>query len=204
MRNTRWRTAFLALLCLFLSVQSRGQDLYWTSFEFRNRSGPALDAPIFDAGGDRLFGTNYAVMLYGGRTVDALAPAMTASGAPAQTTVSVVFNGLPGYFYGGHVWLDIPYWEPKPWLQVRVWDTLLGPTYEEVSALGQGGYGESNLFQEQGGHQSFFGEPPVLPAPLRGLESFRLHEVPEPGAAGFALLGAAIVLSSRQRLRRRT
>ena len=55
------------------------------------------------------------------------------------------------------------------WLQVRAWDARLGATYEEVMALGIGGYGESPLFYAQGSNP--FKTLPEAPAPFIGLGS---------------------------------
>jgi len=88
------------------------------------------------------------------------------------------------------------------WLQVRAWDARLGSTYEEVLALGKGGYGESPLFYAQGNNPD--AEPPMSPAPLIGLQSFSLREVvPEPSTWTLLTLGGATLcwLSRRRRPR---
>jgi hypothetical protein len=70
--------------------------------------GVSIDAPVFDATGNRLEGTNYVAMLYGGRTTDSLAPAWFLEGYPMApvpfTRYSV--SGQAGYFwYPG--WVEI-------------------------------------------------------------------------------------------------
>lgn len=202
-RNLRMKTlTCLGLALVVLNLEA--QVAIPSTFMLSNRErGYGLDSPIFDADGRRLFGSNYVAILYAGPTPDALTPAWFSLGVPAQATVTVLSPDGAGYFRGTRTAYADVMWGQYAWLQVRVWDTLLGSTYDEVAALGQGGYGESNLFQARGGHDSVFGEPPTEPGALIGLESFRLHEVPEPSAAGLALLGAAVLFSSRQGLRRR-
>ena len=66
-----WLVAFMRnvtciwTLALVLSVNDSA--LSQSSFAFRNYNpGVGLDAPMFDEGGNRLFGTNYLAILYGG------------------------------------------------------------------------------------------------------------------------------------------
>ncbi len=166
-------------------------------FLFRNYGqfeGHLIDAPILDSAGNRLFGTNYAVELYGGPTPDSLQPAQARwTTGPARGTVTDRYLGQAGYF-SSDSFTDEAYVNLVPprgvaWLQVRTWDTRLGATYEDAVSAGNGGYGASNLFQAQGGSDSIFGEPPVFPKPLVGLESFRILEVPEPSSRILMLLG---------------
>lgn len=113
-----------------------------------------VDAPVFDADGNRLFGTNYLAAMYGGPSPDSLQPAFFRSDLPAQAPVTFLYAGLAGYFQGDTAYVrNVPSGPggAEAWLQVRAWDTRLGATYEEVAALGQGGFGESNIFRERGG-----------------------------------------------------
>lgn len=99
-----------------------------------------IDAPVFDAAGNRLFGSHYVAALYGGPTPDALTVAM-AGLAPMQPSPFIrTFNGQTGYFAeGGFVQIDTVPSGGYAWLQVRAWDLRLGQTYEEVMQLGLGG-----------------------------------------------------------------
>ena len=163
------------------------------------------DAPVFDAAGTRLYGTYYVALLYGGATSDSLGPAFTAT-APIATPAPFTFRvgGLAGYFFGGLVLVH----SAGPggcvglaWLQVRAWDTRLGTTYEDVVKLGQGGYGESSLFQAMGGNACI--AEPGLPQPLIGLQSFSLlPEVPEPGSLALLMFGLPVLLFLRCGARR--
>lgn len=148
-----------------------------------------IDAPVFDAAGNRLFGSHYVAALYGGPTPDDLTVAM-AGLAPMQPSPFIrTFNGQTGYFAeGGFVQIDTVPSGGYAWLQVRAWDLRLGQTYEEVMQLGLGGVGQSTLFYTYGGHLGAEGRPPQ---PLRGLQSFSL--VPEPGTWALMALGAGVL-----------
>ena len=154
-----------------------------------------IDAPVFDAQGNRLSGQNYVAILYGGLTTDSLAPAWDEVNFHVMAQIPFTFmpGGQDGYFrYSGYVQVSTVPAGVLAWIQVRAWDTRLGGTYDEVRTLGMGGYGESPLFQAMGGDPS--GGVPGLPQPLMGLQSFSLRPVvPEPGtvlllAAGLSLL----------------
>ncbi|MBI2946004.1 MAG: hypothetical protein HYY23_00020 [Verrucomicrobia bacterium] len=158
-----------SLLSLLLTPSTQAQS----TFTLQNRdsfSKPPVDAPVFDAFGIPLAGTNYLAELYGGAAPDALAPAADEEGkrlaAPFRTQ---------GYFFNfeGAFVRSVP---PRAWawLQLRAWDARLGTNYEQVVARGLGGYGESPLFYARGGSQIHLGPPPQ---PLVGLQSFRLRPV---------------------------
>jgi len=155
-----------ALLNLLLSWSGFGQ----ATFALRNRYALyGVNAPVFDAQGVPLEGTNYLAELSGGPAPDALAPATDDS----QSRIIVPF-GTQGYFSYGLTEVFIPTVQGFgwAWLQVRAWDVRLGATYEETAARGLGGYGESPLFYAQGGIAGHLGPPPQ---PLVGLRSFRLR-----------------------------
>lgn len=167
-------------LSISLSCAALGQ----ATFEFRNHfTVYGIDAPVFDAQGVPLAGTNYLVELYGGTAHDALESAVPLTAVPFFTGVGagyfqapnyVLIPGVPGGSYA--------------WLQVRAWDARLGATYEEVVAAGLGGYGESPLFYTVGGNNEAV--PPVGPQPLIGLQSFSLRAVvPEPSTWALLAVG---------------
>jgi len=79
-------------------------------------------------------------------------------------------------------------------LQVRAWDARLGSTYEEVSARGIDGYGESPLFYAQGNGISPNG---VLPAPLIGLRSFSLRPALAVLISGITRQGEQVLIEWR-------
>ena len=192
---------YIGALSLCLSSKAFGQ----TSFQFRNYSSVNnIDAPVFNAEGAPLEGSNYLVELWGGATATSLTPALELdSGA----TRLIIPFGQSGYFFSSAGFLSVPAetlggggWA---WLEVRAWDARLGTTYEHVSALGIGGYGESPLFYAHGGNPLL--ALPEAPAPLVGLQSFSLRPVvPEPSTwALLALGGAAIGWALRRRQQNR-
>jgi len=204
----RVRSIFLALVILGPIIASERCQAQST-FIFANYDGYGTDAPVFDADGNRLSGTNYLAMLYGGGSVDSLQPATLPYSS--QIIAPVPFDlPLPGggYFYynwnggPGYGFVQIATAVPGSyaWLQVRAWDARLGPTYESVVALGLGGYGESSVFYTYGGNPSLL--LPTPPEPLRGLQSFSLRPVvPEPSTWALLALGAMGVWSVVQRRR---
>jgi hypothetical protein len=185
MKTKNW-VAWAVIGCALWS-SSAAQE----AFIFRNyRPDAGVDAPVFDAVGNRLAGTNYVAMLWGGPTPDALAPAREFDGVTIMQPIPFTYlaQGQPGYFAAGYVEVAGVCGDPA-WLQVRAWDALLGSSYEEALGLGVGGYGASPLFQLHGSDVCLPNPPP--PVPLVGLQSFSL--VPEPGVGLLLLLGVATV-----------
>jgi hypothetical protein len=157
----------IPLLVLMLPGTVLGQAKY----ELANRHSPFVDAPVFDALGMPLAGTNYLAELWGAATPDTLTPLILIDGGNSREIVPFLDRG---YFIPTSA-LSVPTvpqfgWS---WLQVRAWDARLGATYEEAAARGLGGYGESPLFYAQG--SGVCGGVPCLPAPLIGLQSFNLR-----------------------------
>ena len=145
------------------------QSYFAPTNRYRDGSG-SVDAPVFDAFGAPL-GSNYLAEVWGSATPDTLQPLRaTFSGA----RIFAPFIGA-GYFRKSEV-AFVPNVAPWgwAWLQVRAWDQRLGSTYESVVALGLGGYGESPLFYARGTAGPLC-DPPCTPAPLIGMQSFRLR-----------------------------
>lgn len=125
-----------------------------------------IDAPVFDSdGATRLAGLGYLARLYAGLTAEQLAPVGAARPFGALT--------LAGY------WLDsptpivqVPFEPGTPTLvQVRVWESAKGTTYEQAYAVG-GKVGASEVLTITTGGG---GIPPTLPAPLTGLRSWSVQ-----------------------------
>lgn len=184
----------IAAICVVVQI-GFGQS----TFIFRNYAPfDGVDAPVFDAAGNRLFGTHYVAMLYGGPTADSLAPARSVSFEfqMAPVPFTTIGGGQAGYFGRSFVQFFTVPCGGLAWLEVRAWDLRLGPTYEAVQSLGLGGYGESNLFQKRGGINCGLGSPPE---PLIGLQSFALRKViPEPCPVWLLLLGLPSLLFLRR------
>jgi hypothetical protein len=137
-----------------------------------NRFPPVLDAPIFDTDGvTRLAGPAFLAQLYAGLT-------------PAQLeSVGVVVPFLPraaGYFMqgpGGNV-IALPSIAPgeTAHVQVRVWESASGPTFEQAYRAG-GRIGQSAVLTVVAGT---FDIPPRGPALLTELQSFSLTREAQP------------------------
>lgn len=193
------RTIFFFWVATGLANCVVAQSSYW----FQNYQSPELDAPVFDGQGNRLHGSNYVVVLYGGLALNSLVLAQeNAAGFPSMTPVPFMWspNGQNGYFTGGDVIVFSAPSGSLTWLQVRAWDRTLGATYEQVASLDIGGFGESPLFQKAGGYP--FGGVPGLPEYLIGLQSFSLLPiVPEPSAAWLLLLGLPLLVWRKRLLK---
>lgn len=173
-------TGVILIVLSCASVRAQG------SFSFSNLvPGYGIDAPVFDAQGNRLEGANYLAQLWANpNTPDSLQPHVGStipfrSGAFAGYFLNpnpIVMSGVsPGAFV---------------WVQVKAWDARLGATYDEVRMLGLGGFGESGVFQAASGGGSINNPP----APLIGLQSFSLREViPEPSTLLLLLLGLPLL-----------
>jgi hypothetical protein len=161
----------------FLSLASTA--LGQTFFDLRNlnlhHTAGDVNAPVFDAEGVPLSGTNYLAELWGSTTPDSLKPLLSyVSGRRAFVPFYASGRATPGYFWGETWMYSTNLTCCWAWLQIRAWDRGLGSTYEEVTARGLGGYGESPLFYAQGSGGPLC-EPPCDGAPLIGLQSFKLR-----------------------------
>lgn len=171
-----------------------------SSFRLSNYQPPTVNAPVYDALGDPLAGSTYLAELWGSVSSNSLSPLVLIDRGDNREIVPFVTGG---YFLptSSSVRLSVVDVAPQgwAWLQVRAWDARLGSTFEQVAALGIGGYGESPLFYAQGGDP--FNQFPT-PAPLLGLQSFSLRPVvPEPSAAALLGLGVASLWRTASRKR---
>ncbi len=169
-----------------------------STFRLENyNSFSGIDAPVLDAEGNRLAGVGYAVELWGGAASNSLSPTLDFN--TGQRVFLAFGTGLSaGYFTSINPMTvyEVPSGQ-LAWLQVRAWNTSFGSTYEQVSALGIGGYGESLLLHISGGNPN--GAPPTSPNPLIGLESFSLRPVPEPAVWQLSLVGLGALLWFRRK-----
>jgi hypothetical protein len=178
--------------CLAISLNS----LAFGQSQFALRNGYVVDAPVFDAMGNRLSGPTFLAELWGGANSNSLAPAVNFDQALVREIVPFGTGALEGYVLGPGVVVTNVAPSGSAWLQLRAWDSRLGATYEQVAALAIGGYGESLLFYVQGSNPYPPADPP---APLIGLQPFSLLPViPEPNSSALLWLGLGLLFRGRR------
>ena len=186
MKHPICRSLVVAIQFLMAFNECNGQS----TFVLRNRYTPvSLDAPIFDASGAPLFGDEYRAELWGGPTPESLSPAHIVGGTDRHLAI---FHRR-GYFrdtLGLPASIDSVGPGGFAWLQVRVWDTTVGATYEEAFAKAIGGYGQSELLYLKGGNPSSL----QTPSELVGLKSFSiLPVIPEPSTVALIAVGGGML-----------
>lgn len=136
-----------------------------------------------------LVGTNYHAQLYIGlQTADesSLIPVME-----SLTTFRPVTTAQPGAWLGSY--LDFPQYNPGDLvkLQVRVWDSTFGGSYEEAG--GNGIHGKSLVFFYS------FEFPTTEPnyGTMRNFQGFTVSYVPEPSVIAIFIGGAVFGTSLR-------
>ncbi|GEM_PF-1013779 len=125
-----------------------------------------IDAPVFDIDGTtRLAGSIYMAELYAGPTPATLAP--VGQPVPFRTGVGAGYWDA-GTTAGRAVASVAP--GATASVQIRVWQTIKGKTFEEAAAAGSKTGSSEILTLALGG----VGQPPSLPVNLAGLKSFQL------------------------------
>lgn len=181
-----------------LSVFAGSSVFGQSQFLFRNFEPGYVDAPVFNAQGNPLEGAVYMAELWGGTTIDSLTPLVILRQPYPREILPFALDGYVALSNNGPLIVPTAIPGGAAWLQMRAWDARLGDTYEEVSALGFGGYGESSVFYVQGTDPTLV--PPVAPAPLIGLQSFSLRPIiPEPSAWALLALGGITVWLTRRK-----
>jgi hypothetical protein len=187
--------AGIILAALLTPRPSQAQSTYI----FQNYLAGGFDVPVFDAAGNRLSGTGYVAVLYGGPSPDTMQLGDDQGLAPmSPVPFTFIPVGLGGYFRDPS-FVEVNSIPPGgfAWLQVRAWDVRLGATFDDAVKQGLGGYGESSLFYARGGNPTGL---PGLPEPLTGLQSFSLLPVvPEPNSFLLVLPGLPLLLFLRRR-----
>lgn len=181
----------LLTLCLSGGCRAQAQGTFYSGNYF---GGPfPINAPIFDAFGTPLEGPLFLAALYATQDfespLDSLQPSIA---LPFRTGEAAGYFG-PELVSFGNVLPDL-----EAIVQIRAWDSRLAATYEEVVALGVGGYGESALLSTVAGGRT------AVPGIPYGLESFSLRAVvPEPNTLLLGLVGAPLLILAMQRTRPR-
>ncbi|MHB8521703.1 MAG: hypothetical protein ACYDH9_13215 [Limisphaerales bacterium] len=140
------------------SLQTLLPDSY--SIQFAN-SGNGIDAPIFDFDGTtRLAAGFYVAQLYAGFDTNNLTP----EGVPVRLTT-------PGYFQGDSVDVGSVFPDPSAVVQVKEWRLLDGATFEQARNTAGAHWGMSAPIEVTLVNLA-------APAPLTGLQSFRLSATP--------------------------
>ncbi len=132
--------------------------------------GVGINAPVFDVDGiTKLEGANFLAQLYASPTPDdlrpigAAVPFLTGAGAgylnPGPSSIRIISAVTPGQMAT---------------VQIRVWESAKGTTYEQVATSG-GRFGSSEILNVRTGGD---GQPPGLPAVLDELQSFALGASP--------------------------
>lgn len=131
---------------------------------FNNIATPSgVDAPIYDSdGATKLSGAEFLAQLYAGKAPDQLVPVGPA--VPFESGIAA------GYVCQRFTARTIPFVAPGDpvFVQMRVWETAFGPSYE-AAVLAGGKTGTSDVLNVVTGGA---GSPPSLPADLVGLKSF--------------------------------
>jgi hypothetical protein len=158
------------LVCTLAAVGAYGQPMM--TLQFCNDCLPSPpDRLVRDVNGNPLVGTNYVAQLYSGMDPVSLFPTTAAPARfkPAGTTSPGTWQRITRNFLTPAAG---PYY-----IQVRVWDTVVAPTYEQAAASPIGQYGRSEVFLFTPCPQ-----PPQLPPPgcemMRDFRGFTLMTNP--------------------------
>ena len=136
----------------------------------------------------------YKAALYYGASTDSEGSLVAVTEAPANFRLSTTAN--PGTWGQGTRVLGSFVGGNTVNLQVRVWDSTFGATYEDwlLSGLGLGGV--SSVFQ----YTIPSGSTPAPPEFfMSNFQGFNIHPIPEPATVALAGLGAAALLIFRRR-----
>lgn len=174
----------IVAVCLLATVATYGQG----QVNLANRdTASGLNAPIFDALGNKLDGAGYVAQLYvNGTGVGPIAEFRSGAGAGYIKTVAVD----TGLAYGA-----------EAQVQIRAWRLAAGATWDAAFASTDtdpvGNYGMSKVITMT--VSGITGGVPDLPKYIPNtLESFSLV-VPEPSTIALGLLGAAILFLRRRK-----
>lgn len=161
------------------------------AIKFNNlQPGVPLDAPVYLLDGvTKISGSQYLAELLGGPSANSL--------SHVATTGFLTGNGA-GYFDGGTVIINSVPPGNTAWVQVDVWNTASGASFDQAKATGlANSWWQSSVFTVIPGGQIV---NPLPPAPLLGLgdSPVYLNGVPEPSCFALTGLGVVFVLCRRR------
>jgi len=182
------KSFFISIFVLTFSLSSHGQGTLY----FANYGSVGINAPVYLS--DRvtpLAGLQFQAELLAGPSPTSMVPlAATAFWRGAAA----------GYYYysvtGGIV--VVPNVAPGQyaWVQVEVWNTASGASFDQALASGlPDSWWASSVFSVRTGNEQLGGRP-TPPAPLTGLGTAPgyLNTIPEPSTYALASLGGAVAL----------
>jgi len=181
----KWVLLLLAIGPLALGVYAQGVVDFNNNRNFQTATNESR--LVFYSDGTRLVGTNYAAQLYYGADAASLQPVTTAPARfrPPTTTAPGTWSGgnrtLTGFTAGMTVIL-----------QVAVWDTSVGLTFDQARAAGVW-WTQSSPFTYT---IPAAGSPPAA-FYMENLRGFTC--IPEPSIIGFGLVGGLTMLLFRRR-----
>jgi hypothetical protein len=174
-------------VCTLVALSAAAQG----TVDFRNRITGTLDVPVYGLDGvTKLGDANYVAQLYFAATqtgpfaavTDAASVFRTGTGAGYWNAGADSTRTLAGIAGGASVWL-----------QVRVWDSTKGTSFETAQSNGSL-VGQSAAFSITAGGG---GSPPGPPNAMIGMTSFSL--VPEPSTLALLGLGLGALLIRRRK-----
>lgn len=144
--------------------------------------GDGVRAPVYESDGvTKLSGPQFQAELLVGPSFIGVATTPFGTGT------------LAGYFNGGQQTLNGILWDSPAWVQVEVWNTASGETFDQAQASGlPDSWWESPAFTVTLGGGVVNPEPPSVLAGL-GIGPVYLNSVPEPSTVALAALGVAML-----------
>lgn len=152
------------------------------------------NAPVYESDGVTLLsGPRYMAELLGGPFATSLA---------SVATTTFLTGASAGYFLAGTQTIDSVAPGATAWVQVDVWNTASGTTFNQALASGLlNSWWQSPVFSVMTGKESV---NPSAPGNLTGLGNSPVYlngVVPEPSTLALAALGAAVLLLHFRRCR---